>query len=114
MIEFIKAAKSGMYAVSSIEIGGYQIDTGLHLMVGFALVVLLSRTASLGTSVNATLGLILLKELFDLFAKPHPYRMRPLHTDLLYDLASGIVGVFLAYWLVMRWEGRSTESPPPG
>jgi hypothetical protein len=112
LIDFIKAAKNGMYALSSIQIGGYQIDTGLHLVVGFGLVVILSRSLSLKMSVSATLGLILFKELFDLFAKPHRYRMRPLEMDLLYDVTSGLLGVFLAYWLLKRWEGRDPESPP--
>ena len=114
MIELIKAAKNGMYAISSVEVGGYQIDTGLHLLVGFGLVVLLSRFVSLKKSVSATLGLILFKELFDLFAKPHRYRMRPLEMDLLYDVTSGLLGVFLAYWVLKRWERRDAESPPSG
>jgi len=113
MMGFIRAAKNGMYAISNIHIGGYQIDTGLHLVVGFCLVVLLSRFVSLKKSVHATLGLILFKELFDLFAKPPMYRMRPLHMDLAYDVASGILGVFLAYWLLQRWQRRTAESRAP-
>ena len=109
-MRFIRVAKNGMYAISNIHIGGYQIDTGLHLLVGFCLVVLLSRFVSLKKSVNATLGLILFKELFDLFAKPHMYRMKPLHMDLAYDVTSGILGVLVAYWLLKRRERRTVES----
>ena len=100
-----------MYAISNIHVGGYQIDTGLHLVVGFCLVVLLSQFVSLKKSVSATLGLILLKELVDLFAKPRMYRMAPLHMDLVYDVISGILGVCLAYGLLKWWERRSVESP---
>jgi hypothetical protein len=114
MIELIKAVKHGMYAISNVKVGGYQIDTGLHLLVGFGLVVLLSRFVSLKKSVSATLGLILFKELFDLFGKPHRYRMRPLEMDLLYDVTSGLLGVLLAYWILKRWERRDAESPPSG
>ncbi|MFC1661445.1 hypothetical protein ACFL3S_08360, partial [Gemmatimonadota bacterium] len=89
MMEFIRAAKDGMYAISNIQIGGYQIDTGLHLLVGFCLVLFLSRFVSLKLGVNTTLGLIVFKEMFDLFAKPQMYRMRPLHMDLVYDITSG-------------------------
>jgi len=112
-MRFIRVAKNGMYAISNIHIGGYQIDTGLHLVVGFCLVVILSRFVSLKRSVSATLGLILFKELFDLFAKPPWYRMRPLHMDLIYDVTSGLLGVFLAYAFLKWWERRTAESPAP-
>ncbi len=59
MMQFIRAAKGAMYAISSIEFGGYQIDTALHLVMAFCPVVLLSRFVSLKKSANATLGLIL-------------------------------------------------------
>jgi hypothetical protein len=113
MIDFIRAAKNGMYAISNIQIGGYQIDNGLHLAVGFCLVVLFSRVVSLRKSVSATLGLILFKEVFDLFGKPDFYRIRPLHMDVFYDLTLGILGVLVAYWLLRKMRARATDSTSP-
>lgn len=109
-MRFIRAAKNAMYAISSTRVAGYQIDTGLHLVMAFCLTVLLSRFVSLKKSASVTLGLILFKELFDLFAKRHMHRLRPPHMDMLYDVASGILGVLVAYWLMKRWERRSAES----
>jgi hypothetical protein len=114
MMKLIRTAKHGMYAISSMQIGGYQIDTGLHLVVGFCLVVLLSRFVSMKNSLKVTVGLILFKELFDLFARPHVWRVRPLHMDLLYDVTSGLLGVFLAYWLLKRRAGATAGSSVPG
>jgi hypothetical protein len=109
MLEILRKLRTLLYEISSYEIAGFQIDTALHLVGGFLGLLVLSRFFRLKTSVYIAVALILLKEVFDLFAKSRMEYIRPPHIDIIYDLVAGGVGVFSA-WLFIRWRQRSTTS----
>ena len=58
----------------------------------------------LGTkrSMYISFGLIVFKELVDVFMKSRLDYIRAPKVDLLYDVIAGTTGVLLAYWIVRR------------
>ena len=110
MMHFLREFRAGFYAFSSYQIFGYQIDTGLHLVVGFLMLLLLRRYFSMKKSLYISFGLIFLKELVDLFAKSRVEYVRPPHLDAMYDILAGTVGVLGAWWFLRRRERRNSAS----
>jgi hypothetical protein len=47
-------------------------------------------------------GLLITKELFDVFAKTRLEYIRPPEADIAIDLASGLVGIAIGLWLAKR------------
>ncbi len=106
MLDFFRTLRQTLYNISSCQIGGFQIDTALHLLVGFAMVLIFSRFFKIKTSVYLSLGLIAAKEVADLFLKSRLEYVRPPKLDLLYDVVFGILGVAAGYWVVRRRNAR--------
>jgi hypothetical protein len=111
MIDFLRSVKRGFYAVSSYQIGGFQIDTALHFIIGCVMILVLCRFFSRKKSLSIAFGLIILKEVVDVFAKSRADYIRPPHLDLLFDVAAGTLGVLAGLWILKR---RREKHPLPG
>lgn len=110
MFDLLRSFRTGFYAVSSYQLFGFQIDTGLHLIVGFLMFLLFCRFFKVKKSLYISFGLIILKEIVDLFAKSRIEYIRPPHLDALYDILAGVAGVLGARWFV----GRRARPAGPG
>jgi mannose/fructose/N-acetylgalactosamine-specific phosphotransferase system component IIC len=100
-----------MYSVSSIQVFGFQIDSALHFIVGFAMIFILHRFLSIKKTLYVSFGLIALKEIVDVFAKTRAEYIRPPALDAFYDVVFGVIGVLLAVWMIRRREARKAAGP---
>jgi hypothetical protein len=64
-----------------------------------------SRLMSLRRSLQLTIGLLIFKEIFDVFAKTRLEYIRPPTLDLGLDMIAGGVGIAAGYFLARRWQG---------
>ena len=110
MIDFLRSVKRGFYALSSYQIGGFQIDTALHFIVGCAMILVLHRFFSRKKSLYIAFGLIVLKEVVDVFVKSRADYIRPPHLDLLFDVVSGTLGVLAGLWIIKRRREKHPRS----
>ncbi len=113
MIELYRAFRTNLYAVSSYQVFGFQVDTLLHLIVGFLITLFFYRVfKNTRKCVYTVLGLIAFKEIFDLFAKRSIEYIRPPALDAFYDVVFGILGMVAALWLIKRPGRRKSGLKP--
>jgi hypothetical protein len=100
LADFLRALRDALYQMSSIQVYGIGIDIFLHLLLAFAGVLLLHKLTSRRNSVLWVLALIVLKEMFDIFAKSRLEYIRAPALDFTLDILFGLLGIGLALvWL---------------
>ena len=109
MLDFARSVRNLMNRFSSMEIMGVHVDWFFHLVGAAVIVMTASRFLPRKMVLWGTVGLLLAKELFDVFAKTRVEYIRAPGLDLLFDLSSGLLGLALGLYLVKRlgWERRS-------
>ena len=103
MLDLLREARSLMYQFSAMTVFGVPVDWVFHLLGAVLIVFVASRLWPLRWAVRLTLGLILSKELFDVFAKTRVEYIRPPTQDLAFDLTAGLAGLALGWWLARRY-----------
>jgi len=84
---------------SEMSILGIHIDWFFHLTGVAFLVTLAARFLELRKAIKLSVAVIILKEVFDIFAKTRLEYIRPPTLDILFDLTAGALGIFLGVWL---------------
>jgi len=92
-----------MYKISAVHVFGVPIDWFLHLVGAILIVFAASRFWARGRVVWVALGMILAKELFDVFAKTRAEYIRPPTLDLAFDLTAGLAGLGIGWFLARRY-----------
>jgi len=103
MLDFLREARSLMYEISAVHVFGIPVDWFFHLVGAILIVFTASRFWALGRVVRLALGLILAKELFDIFAKTRAEYIRPPTADLAFDLTAGLAGLGIGWFLARRY-----------
>ena len=103
MLDLLREARSLMYRISAWDVLGVPVDWLLHLVGAVLIVFAASRVWPLRTVLRLALGLVVAKELFDIFAKTRAEYIRPPTLDLAFDLTAGLVGIALGWWLARRY-----------
>ncbi len=109
MLDFARNIRGLMNRFSTMEVLGVPIDWFFHMLGAVLFVILVSRYLNRRKVVILTVGLMLAKELFDVFAKTRVEYIRAPGLDLALDLTSGLVGLGLGLWIVHRF-GRAASS----
>ncbi len=101
------------------QLMGVPLDLVAHFLVGAALFLVAARFYRRWVAALLTIGVLALKEAFDIPAKLQVLRgARPvtITMDSLLDLAAGLAGLCVAYGLVRllgeRWQAKRRDEPP--
>lgn len=107
MLEFLRQIRGLFNRFSTMEVFGVHIDWFFHL-TGAALIVFVARRfLPERRVVLLTLGLLVAKEVFDVFAKTRLEYIRAPGLDLLFDMTAGLAGLALGLWLARRRNRRT-------
>jgi hypothetical protein len=87
---------------------GIHVDWFFHLTGALLAVLVAARFLSLRRSLQVAIGLLVSKEIFDVFAKTRLEYIRPPTLDLAVDMSSGGAGILIAYLLLRRRRKAST------
>ncbi len=109
-----RAIRLWLYNLTSAHCFGIELDVMLHFGFGFLLFAVLKRYLGTRNAVLALAGLILLKEVADIFLKS---QLRYIHhptpamiLDISVDIITGILGG-LAAWLWCRRRAARAKAP---
>lgn len=107
MLEFLRQIRGLFNRFSAMEVFGVHIDWVFHLIGAAAIVFVARRYLAERRVVLLTIGLLVAKELFDVFAKTRLEYIRAPGLDLLFDMTAGLVGLALGLWLARRRDRRT-------
>lgn len=99
MLDFLRELRGFMNHFSEMSVMGIHIDWFFHLTGIAFLVVLAAQFIKLRIAIRIAVAAIILKEVFDIFAKTRMEYIRPPTLDILFDLTAGTLGIFLGIWL---------------
>jgi hypothetical protein len=109
LIDIARTMRMLLYRLSSARVLGIDVDIVLHLGVAFVVFRWAGRRFGARRAVWLTAGLIVAKEIVDLFLKSQlRYIRRPtpaMLLDIVTDVITGVAGALLA-WLLQRRAGR--------
>lgn len=113
MLDLLREARSLLYRISAVTVHGVPVDWAFHLIGAILIVFTASRFWDRRRVLRLAVGLILFKEIFDLFAKTRAEYIRPPTADMALDLTAGLAGICVGWWLARRYPhflSRRTES----
>jgi hypothetical protein len=103
MLDFLRAVRSFLNRFSEMSILGVHIDWFFHLTGAAVIMFALTRVMSRAWALRLTIGVLVLKELVDVFAKTRLEYIRAPEADLALDLTSGLIGIGLGYLAARRY-----------
>ena len=116
LLNSARAFRLWLYNLTSTHCFGINVDIVLHFGGGFLLFALLKRYLGTRRAAQSLAGLILIKEVADIFLKS---QLRYIHhptpamvLDISVDIAAGILGG-LAAWLWSRRRAARAKTPLP-
>lgn len=99
MLDFLRGLRGIISYFSEMSVWGVHIDWFFHLMGVAFLIVLAAQFLKLRKAIQLAVVAIILKEVFDIFAKTSLEYIRPPTQDILFDLTAGVLGIFLGIWV---------------
>lgn len=116
LLDVARAIRIGLYRISSARLGALDVDWFLHFGGGALIFAWAERRMGAARAAWFLAGLILAKEIADIFLKSQlRYITRPtpnMLLDIATDVATGVAGG-LAVWLVRRHRRRRAASRAP-
>jgi hypothetical protein len=110
LLDLARAVKTFLYRLSSARVLGLDVDWFLHFGSGALIFAFAERRLGAARSAWLLAGLILAKEVADIFLKSQlQYIRRPtpaMVTDIATDVATGVAGALVVY-LARRRKRRS-------
>ncbi|HPF36318.1 MAG TPA: hypothetical protein P5571_12330 [Candidatus Krumholzibacteria bacterium] len=102
ILDVARFVKNILNRFSTAEVAGVPIDWFFHLCGAMLIAWVASAFLPRKRVLQVGVALILAKELFDVFAKTRMEYIRPPEADIALDIASGVAGLFLGFWLAKR------------
>ncbi len=102
MLDDARVIKGFFNKFSESTILGFPLDWFFHLFGAALIIYVGSRFLTLKRTVQLTIVLLILKEVFDIFAKTRLEYIRPPTLDLIVDLSAGVLGILAGCWLARR------------
>ena len=111
LLNIARAIRLWLYDFTSTPIFGVQIDVILHFVIAGAAFFALERRVGSRRAAGIVAGLIVLKEVLDVFLKsqlryiksPTPEMLSDIGTDVL----MGVVGALCAWLIALTWRARN-------
>jgi hypothetical protein len=101
VLDLLRRVRGLFNEFSEARILGIPMDWFFHLVGAAAVFLIASRWLARRRALLVTVGALLAKEVFDVFAKTRLEYIRPPGLDLLVDLSAGAAGILIG-WLVRR------------
>ena len=116
LLDIARAIRVGLYRISTARLWGLDVDWFLHFGGGALIFAWAERRMGAGRAAWFLAGLILAKEIADVFLKSQlRYITRPTRVmviDIVTDVATGVAGG-LTVWLVRRHRRRRATARAP-
>lgn len=103
MLDLLRAVRGFFNRFSTMTVAGVPVDWFFHLIGAAAVMLVASRLVGRAWALRLTLGLVVAKELVDIFAKTRVEYIRPPTVDLALDLSAGLAGIGIGYLLARRF-----------
>jgi len=102
VLDFLRRVKEFLNDFSEMRVLGVPMDWFFHFVGAGIVFLVAARLLSLRRALLLTCGLLLGKELFDVFAKTRLEYIRSPTADLAVDLSAGAAGIAAGYFLARR------------
>jgi len=102
ILDTARWGKGLLDTLSQATLFGLPIDWLFHLVFAAAITWIASVFLARRRVIQLGIGMIMAKELFDVFAKTRVEYIRAPEADIALDLASGLIGLALGLWLARR------------
>lgn len=103
ILDIARAGRNLLNRCSTAEFMGVPLDWVFHLVGAAIITWLAAALLPRRRVVQLGVGLIIAKELFDVFAKTRLEYIRPPAADIGLDVASGLAGLALGLWVAKRF-----------
>jgi hypothetical protein len=111
VLNVLRDIRAGFEFFSRMRVLGIPVDWFFHLVFAAVIVWVTARFLPMRRVIQLAVGLILAKELFDIFAKTRAEYIRPPGADLALDITAGLAGVALGWYLARRFPLRRRVAP---
>jgi len=103
MLDLLRSGREILAQFSTMQVFGIPVDWFFHLVGATVIFFFATRFISLKKSLWLTIGLLVGKEVFDVFAKTRLEYIRPPTVDLALDMTAGLAGIGAGYLLAKRY-----------